>query len=212
MDHYTSPQTGKTDPALLHQTERILGALEAGGDYSVTQLEPQKMHELDDQCFTIEQSVNLKDGRAVHQFLIGVVRAGSDLFGIVHIHASKNRDNTDEIAVTHFEPGARASIIGFVDQSEPLRVGRSYQNGLSQEVSAEHFVVARKNVTKNGGKHAGYESYVIGIGDVGSTNGTELITANPAAGLSSHRLFEDQEWAPRSDDVRAILDTRRPKA
>lgn len=148
---------------------------------------------------------NLNEG--VSQELLAVVRADQDVFGVVRakFYGKKQKqatDVTEKLAITRFDgEGGRAELVDFPTTGKYFVVGRSHQAGLSEGVSRHHFAVAQA------------EDGSVGIGDLGSTNGTEVVVL--ADGEASDEVLpgsfdpnvpnpldDSRTWSVKSRDLR----------
>jgi hypothetical protein len=103
----------------------------------------------------------------VQQELHAVVKAGDELFGVVHVDVGG--EGVSELLLTRFnQNGERAGIIGVIPAWFPtvgaagLKVGREHQQDLHNTVSRDHFSI-------------GTLGNRLLIGEYGSTNGTTII-------------------------------------
>lgn len=127
------------------------------------------------------------------QGLCGVIVAGDELFGIVQVVTPPNNDRyqtTINFIITRFMPENNAELIGVLDPSNPIIVGRSGMFEPHNTMSREHFSIG-----------IGAEGIV--IRDLGSTNKTRLIKAR-----------EDQQPAAQNEGDFSVtaLKRRLPQA
>lgn len=105
--------------------------------------------------------------QAMRQALLAVIRVGGIKGNTLSVVKVQNKD-CEAFMVTQMpdDPAERATIVGFFDKDTPLKVGRGSSPGtkLSDDVSREHLALT---VRGDG---------MVAIEDVGTTNGTEVIT------------------------------------
>ncbi|MGD0283973.1 MAG: FHA domain-containing protein [Candidatus Saccharimonadales bacterium] len=163
-------QTDQTaNSELSSRTESFMADIGSQYKFETHKLVPGFVFELPNKVHgSMEIAHNGYEG--VHQSLRAIIRADLELFGVVDVSVNSIDDsgketNIDKVAITYLDPkGERASLVGFVEDKEPVYVGRGYQTGLDDGTSRRHFVVAKA------------EDGSVGIIDLGSTNGTEVIT------------------------------------
>ncbi len=135
-------------------------------------------------------------GQQVRQELIGAIQAGGrrgEVLGIVRVTdltTNEIRATLNRFARSDTEP---AEILGVLDRGTDLEVGRSSEGmgDLSGSVSRKHLAIGAE---KNG---------VLRIADVGSSNGTRVVRANP----DSNRLYGNADaWSANSETIREMFD------
>lgn len=165
----------------------------------------------------IAEAVNL--GSQTVQSLIGIIRAGDELFGIVKAEITDS-NQTSGYLLTKFGDEQRATVVSKITESESLVVGREHQDGLNAMTSRNHFSIQ-------------FGPKGIEVQDLGSSNGTEVyahggIVHDKALTMSgmrrllgrganndkAHSELPGQDfklWAPESAQVKQLIEHAHPE-
>ena len=134
----------------------------------------------------------------VSQYLRCIIKAGTELISCVDVITKDDQEKPyHQTILTRFIPGKRAEFVGFLDRGvQPINYGRESLNKDNRSVSRLHFAIAED---KQGN---------IGISDTGSTNHTEVFTANenPFGDESVKNPVEQfQLWSLKSAQVKEVV-------
>lgn len=113
----------------------------------------------------IAACVNRGENGFVRQRLKCIIKAGNEFFSILDATASENGFIVDKTVITRHVADGRAELYSILNTGEKVLIGRSSSPDLDRSVSRNHIVIGKN--------HEG----VIGFGDVGSSNGTEVFTS-----------------------------------
>jgi len=219
MNHETPTQL-PADLRLESRTQQIMEDLDSQPDFRTVKLVADEVLDLPKPGVSGEpMSTMLNASEGIRQDLVGVVKAGPELFGIVRVTLSEKDQTqpsgfnlTEGVGVTRFgrDDDDKATLLGFVEPARPVIVGRRKQQDLDEQVSRAHFVVAR----------AGDGS--IGILDLHSSNGTTIVVhestvdkfgikdldPKPGSQIGAHNPVRNYKlWSADSAKLRPMLQT-----
>ena len=196
------PQDGAEQPQadpeqwsqeVIDNTTQLMEDMARTSHYEVTALQPEEVMRLPE----ITDWGIQNEGLGITQTLRCIVKADFELFGIEDVltpDASAQGGQARQVAVTYLRPGdPRAELIGFVEPGKQFIVGRDPQAelGLDMGTSSKHFSVALA------------EDGSIGIADLDSLNGTDVITPKSNNTTSTILRWKYDNFYPFGDRVPA---------